>query len=129
MRRLMQGVASLGMVVAAMADVGAQEGGSPDWPAIARHVVSRMSLQKGERVLLVGVPGAADEVVAPLRAAVVGAGGVDLGALAAEGGTPPGWTSAYVTAAAGKSLEELTAYFRDVEVAVILPGATPAFHS
>lgn len=124
MRRLMQGVASLGVVVA-MADVGAQEGGSPDWPEIARHIVSRMSLQKGERVLLVGMPGAADEVMAPLRAAVASAGGVDLGAVAAAGRTPAGWTTDYVAAAAGKSLEELTAYFRGVEVAVMLPGATP----
>jgi leucyl aminopeptidase (aminopeptidase T) len=122
MRHLRRGIVFLG-VVAVMADARGQGSPPPDWQAIARTIVSRMALQKGERVLLVGVPGVADDLVAPLRAAVVSAGGVDLGAVAGAGDTPAGWTTDFAAGAAGKSVEQLTEYFRDVEVAVMLPGA------
>ncbi|MEO6445489.1 MAG: hypothetical protein ABIP66_10070, partial [Gemmatimonadaceae bacterium] len=96
---------------------------APDWGAVATAVVLRMQLQRGERVLLVGAPGVADALVAPLRAAVTRAGGVDLGAMAAQGATPDAWGTDFTRGTSGKSRDELVTYFGQVDVGVMLPGA------
>ena len=101
----------------------AQAGGL-DYNGMARKLVERMALTSGERVLLVGVPGMADAIVAPLRQAVRRAGGEDLGALAVQRDAPPEWSTPFTNGAAGKGEAELTAYLTGVDVAVMLPGAT-----
>jgi leucyl aminopeptidase (aminopeptidase T) len=77
-----------------------------DWNRIARVVVERIAPERGERVLLVGVPGSADELVISLRAAIKSAGATDLGFVAAT--------------------EPATAHdLSKVDVGVMLPGAAP----
>ncbi|HJU74851.1 MAG TPA: hypothetical protein VJ717_14000 [Gemmatimonadaceae bacterium] len=93
---------------------------SPDWGRIARAIVQRIAPEKGERVLLVGVPQMADALVAPLRAAIRAAGAEDLGAMAASGATPSEWATTFTSGSAAD------ANLGDVDVGVMLPGATPA---
>lgn len=126
MRRQVATILAVAMTMVPVAPSGAQSSAAPDWIAIARRIVERMALERGERVLLVGVPGTADGLVAPLREAVVRVGGVDLGALASGAGTPEAWATDFTRGAAGKSVDELVSYLGTVAVAVMLPGATPA---
>jgi aminopeptidase len=115
------------ILVAGLALMGAA--GAPpapvplDWEAMAGRIVRQMALVPGERVLLVAHPGEFAEIVAPLRRAVARAGGVDLGCwlvLPSPAGAEPGVAPG--AAAAQKALGALT---KEVDVAVMLPGATP----
>jgi hypothetical protein len=121
------GLARIAKVAALLLLVGATwlPAQSPvvDWQAIARKLVERMQLVRGERVLLVGRPGEADALVPALRAAVRDAGGVDLGALAGSGETPAGWATDFARGARGLSGDSLDAYLATVDLAVMLPGA------
>ncbi len=96
----------------------------PDWARIARLIVSRITPDKGERVLLVGAPGAADELIPHLRAALREAGAEDLGALAVTGSAPASWRSKFTDGL--PAAQGLDAYFANVDVGVMLPGATVA---
>ena len=99
---------------------------SLNWTAIADKLVERMYLQPGERVLLVGLPGAFDPLVPVLRERLRQAGGEDLGALSVGERQPQEWSTDFTAGGRGKSREELVAYFGDVDLAIMLPGATPA---
>ena len=94
-----------------------------DWEAIARKLVERMRLVRGERVLLVGRPGEADALVPAVRAAVRVAGGADLGALAGVGETPAGWATDFTRGTHGLTGDALDRYLATVDLAVMLPGA------
>lgn len=93
----------------------------PDWARIARLIVDRIAPYRGEHVLLVGVPGMADELVPHLRAALREAGAEDLGALAVTGTAPESWRSKFTDAVPAEGLE---AYFAKIDIGVMLPGAT-----
>lgn len=100
-----------------------QPGSGPDWARIARLIVDRIAPDKGERVLLVAEPGLADELITHLRAALREAGAEDLGALAVTGTAPASWRSKFTDGMpAGQQLDT---YFANVDVGVMLPGATP----
>lgn len=99
---------------------------SLNWTAIADKLVERMYLQAGERVLLVGLPGDFDPLVPVLRERLRQAGGEDLGALSVGDVQPAEWSTDFTTGARAKSREELVTYFRNVDLAIMLPGATPA---
>jgi hypothetical protein len=95
-----------------------------DWKRMADKLVERMALQPGERVLLVGRPGSFDSLIPELRAAIVRARAVDLGALSAGPQPFPNQaTTPLVSAAAGRDRAGLAELFRDVDVAVMLPLA------
>src|SRR5215207_10068218 len=94
-----------------------------NWRDVAAQVVSRMALVRGERVLLVGVPGVADPLVPALRDAIRAAGGTDLGAIAERAETPAAWATDFtgqLGAASGTARDEI---LRSVDVAVMMPGA------
>ena len=95
-----------------------------DWRASAAKVVSRMDLKKGERVLLVGVPGQADALVPLLREAVRAAGGTDLGAVADRGAQPTEWSTEFTRELAKRTGAERDEYLRTVDAAVMMPGPT-----
>ena len=95
-----------------------------DWNGLADGLTQRMQLQAGERVLLLGRPGEFDNLVQPLRAAVVSAGGIDLGALSVTAQPLPGVETDFVRQAATMDREALKSLFGDVDIAVMLPGAT-----
>lgn len=96
---------------------------SPDWARMARLIVDRIAPDKGERVLLMGAPGMADELIPHLRAALREAGAQDLGALAVTGSAPTSWRSKFVDDLLGT--QGLEAYLSTVDVGVMLPGAAP----
>ena len=77
------------------------------WQPVADLLVKRMNLRKGERVLLVGQPGMADSLVPRLRAAIVRAGGVDLGAVSVRGTWPAGWETDFTRRLGEAGAQEL----------------------
>jgi hypothetical protein len=85
-----------------------------------------MALQSGERVLLVGAPDRFDPLAPLLREAVIRAGGTDLGAMTATATPLASGATSFISAAAGLDRAGLVEHFRDVDVAVMLPGAVVA---
>jgi len=96
-----------------------------NWRAIASKLVERMALTKGERVFLVAMPGLADSLIAPLRATIRAAGGVDLGAITVKGMPPAGWSTAWTTKAEGLTGAALESYVGSADLGVMLPGPVP----
>jgi len=89
--------------------------------ALAERLVHQMALQPGEKVLLLSQPGEFTQIIPLLRQAVVRAGGVDLGSWQVLGvyDTTTGRKSAEASRAA------LISLLRNVDLAVMLPGASP----
>ncbi|HSA56691.1 MAG TPA: hypothetical protein VLE53_13360 [Gemmatimonadaceae bacterium] len=91
--------------------------------ALADALMQRMALQRGESVLLVGVPGAWDGLVATLRERIRAAGARDLGAIAARGTAPAAWETSFTREARGRDRAGLVAHFASVDIALMMPGA------
>src|SRR5678815_2312111 len=102
----------------------AQSDDPTDWRTAAARIVSRLALVRGERVLLVGVPGAADALVPVLREAIRAAGGTDLGAVAQQGAQPPAWSTDFTNELAKRTDQAFDEYLSSVDAAVMMPGAT-----
>jgi len=99
-----------------------------DYPALARRIVAQLALQPGEKVLLVAWPDLFSELVAPLRYEVMRAGGVDMGCWTVLPLPPPPAAGLDARAAArsvAASRDALRERLRDVDAAVMLPGAAP----
>jgi aminopeptidase len=95
-----------------------------DWRAAAGKIVSRLALVRGERVLLVAVPGAADALVPVLREAIRVAGATDLGVVAQQGAQPPAWSTDFTNELAKRTGQAFDEYLTTVDAAVMMPGAT-----
>ena len=100
--------------------------GAIDWEAVAETITQRMSLQSGERVLLLGRAGQFDDLVPSLRAAVKAAGAVDLGALSVSSERFADSESPFLRQAETGDRAALEELFRNVDIAVMLPGAAPS---
>jgi len=90
-----------------------------DYPALAERLVRHMALQPGEKVLLLSHAGEFEPLIPLLRQAVVRAGGVDLG----------NWQVLDPVADAksvAASRAALLPLLRTVDLAVMLPGASPS---
>jgi len=99
-----------------------------DYPALARRIVAQLAPQPGEKVLLVAWPGLFSELVAPLRYEVMRAGGVDMGCWTVLPLPPPpasGLNAGAAARAVAASRAALRERLRDVDAAVMLPGAAP----
>lgn len=96
-----------------------------DWEAIADKLQERMDIQPGERVILVGQPGPFDALVPLIRDRIARAQGEDLGVISVSDQAPEDWSTSFVAGAKGKTLEELVEYFQEVDLGIMLPGATP----
>jgi hypothetical protein len=99
---------------------------SPDslsYPALAERLVQQMALQPGEKVLLLSHPGDFEPLIPLLRQGVIRAGGVDLGCwqVLAEG---VDLKEREKSVAASRAA--LLPLLRTVDLAVMLPGASPA---
>jgi hypothetical protein len=88
-----------------------------DLPALAERIVDQMRLQPGEKVLLLSHPGDFDPLVPLLRRAVARAGGVDAGSWQVLDDT--------TEQSAAASRAALLPLLRNVDLAVMLPGAAP----
>ena len=93
-----------------------------NWPAVAAKIVERMALTRGERVLLVGVPGVADGLVPALRSAVRAAGATDLGAIAERSATPADWSTDFTREVSQRDGASRDQTLSTVDVAVMMPG-------
>ena len=94
-----------------------------DTALVATSLVSRMQLQRGERVLLVGVRGRMDDLMPALRRRITAAGAIDLGVLASFGEPDASWHTDF-TRGAPKDRAGLASYLATVDLAVMMPGAT-----
>jgi hypothetical protein len=92
---------------------------SLDYPALAERLVRHMALQPGEKVLLLSHPGEFEPLVPLLRQTVIRAGGIDLGSWQVLSEVPPGLDRSASRAA-------LLPLLRNVDLAVMLPGAAPS---
>ena len=97
-----------------------------DYPALAERLVRHMALQPGEKVLLLSHPGEFEPLVPLLRQAVIRAGGVDVGSWQVLGEIPPGLDPAAAVKSAQASRAALLPFLRSVDLAVMLPGASPS---
>ncbi len=96
-----------------------------DWPAVAGKIVELLALEPGERVLLVARPGMFEALIPHLRYAIAEAGGTDLGVvdvLAAP--FPASWDQETLARSSRDAREAYRDMFRDVDAAVMLPGAS-----
>ena len=96
-----------------------------DHGVIATVLLERLDLQPDERVLLVTVPGRFDALVDPLRSGIQAAGAMDLGVWAEEGEAPADWSTDFTERLAVAEGESRRALLREVDAAVMMPGATP----
>ncbi len=98
-----------------------------DYAAIARRLVQQLSLRPGERVMSIAHPGIFEDLVPFVRYEVMRAGGVDLGVVEVLREPVP---AAFDPEVMSKGAREARAHykdmFRDVDAAIMMPGATTA---
>lgn len=98
-----------------------------DHSAIARRLVQQLALKPGERVLSIAHPGLFDDLMPHVRYEVVRAGGVDLGVVEVlREPLPESFDAAVLQRGTRESRALYKAMFRDVDAAIMMPGATTA---
>jgi leucyl aminopeptidase (aminopeptidase T) len=98
-----------------------------DYAAIARRIVRQLALTPGERVLSIAHPGIFEDLVPYLRYEVIRAGAIDLGVIEILREPVPESFDAQVLAKGNRDARaSYKAMFRDVDAAIMMPGATPA---
>jgi len=134
-RRPVAGLCLLGVGLTSLGLADVTEGTSPaldvesghdDWSPVSQVIVSRMALQPGERVLIVGAPGRFDALIAMIRAQIEASGAVDLGAVSINTATfTPNQPTEFSSQLRDLNGAELRSKLRDIDVSVMMPGATP----
>jgi hypothetical protein len=98
-----------------------------DYPAIARRLVAQLALKPGERVMSIAHPGTFDDLTPYIRYEVMRAGGIDLGVVEVlREPWPQAFDPATVIKGAREARADYKAMFRDVDAAIMMPGATTA---
>ena len=123
--RFPDAVAALAAAVLLVAPLAAQPRLTLDYPAIARRIVARLALKPGERVMELAHPGIFEPLLPWIRYEVMRAGGIDVGVVEVM---PEPWPEAMDPAVLTKGARDARAaykaMFRDVDAAVMMPGAT-----
>ena len=97
-----------------------------DWEAMAEQLVRRLAPAPGEKILLVARPGQFDELVPPLRYALMRAGAIDLGVIdVIEEPYPAGWDGGLLARNHDAARAVYREMLRDFDGAIMLPGARP----
>ena len=123
---------SIALVATALAVVSVGVAAQPprltfDYPAIARRLVQQLALKPGERVLSITHPGLFDDLVPQLRYEVMRAGGIDLGVVEVlREPWPESFELGVLIKGAGEARSHYKAMFRDVDAAIMMPGASTA---
>jgi aminopeptidase len=98
-----------------------------DYPAMARRIVAQLALKPGERVMALAHPGMFDDLLPHIRYEVMKAGGIDLGVVSV---LPEPWPESFdpqvVLRGARDSRAHYKEMFRDIDAAIMMPGATTA---
>src|SRR6185503_3308330 len=90
-----------------------------------RRLVQQLALQPGERVLSIAMPGVFDDLVPHIRYEVMRAGGIDLGVVEVlREPVPESFDTAVLITGARDARAHYKAMFRDVDAAIMMPGAT-----
>src|SRR5712671_6037453 len=98
-----------------------------DYPAIAKRLVAQLALKKGERVMSIAHPGVFDDLLPYIRYEVMRAGGIDLGVIEVlREPLPEAFETPVLIAGAREARAHYKAMFRDVDAAIMMPGATTA---
>jgi hypothetical protein len=98
-----------------------------DYPAIARLIVRQLALTPGERVMSLAQPGIFADLVPYLRYEIMRTGGVDLGVVEIlREPVPESFDPTVLLKGSVGARPYYKAMFRDVDAAIMLPGATPA---
>jgi leucyl aminopeptidase (aminopeptidase T) len=119
------------LVFGAMAALGASLLAQPrltlDHAAIARRIVQQLALKPGERVMSIAMPGVFADLLPHIRYEVIRAGGVDLGVVEVlREPVPESFEAAVLEKGARDARAHYKAMFREVDAAVMMPGATTA---
>ena len=98
-----------------------------DYPAIARRLVAQLALTPGERVMSIAHPRTFAELLPWIRYEVMRAGGIDLGVVEVmPEPVPAAFDPAVLDKGARESRAHYKTMFRDVDAAIMMPGATTA---
>jgi leucyl aminopeptidase (aminopeptidase T) len=98
-----------------------------DHAAIAKRLVQQLALTPGERVMSIAMPGVFADLVPHIRHEVMRAGGVDLGVVEVlREPVPESFDPAVLARGARDARAHYKAMFRDVDAAIMMPGATTA---
>jgi hypothetical protein len=96
-----------------------------DYPAIAKRLVAQLALKPGERVMSIAHPGLFEDLVPHIRYEVMRAGGIDLGVVdVLREPWPESFEPAVLVRGAHEAREHYRTMFRDVDAAIMMPGAT-----
>ena len=97
------------------------------WQALAEQIVRQLQLEPGEKVISLRQPGMFDQLVPHLRYAVMQAGGIDLGVIEVlDEPMPEDWDEDTLKKGIAASRDAYVEMLRDVDAAIMLPGANPA---
>jgi len=115
------------LAVAGAATLAAQPRLTLDYPAIAKRIVQQLALKPGERVMSIAHPGVFADLVPHIRYEVMRAGGIDLGVVEVlREPVPESFDTGVLVNGARESRAYYKAMFRDVDAAIMMPGATTA---
>ena len=117
----------LSVALACAATVVAQPRFTFDYPAIAKRLVQQLALKPGERVMSIAHPGTFADLLPYIRYEVMRAGGIDLGVVEVlREPVPESFDAAVLAQGAREARAHYKAMFRDVDAAIMMPGATTA---
>jgi hypothetical protein len=98
-----------------------------DYSAIARRIVQQLALRPRERVMSLAHPGTFEDLLPYIRYEVMRAGGIDLGVVdVLREPVPDAFEPAVLITGAREARAHYKAMFRDVDAAIMMPGATTA---
>jgi leucyl aminopeptidase (aminopeptidase T) len=113
------------LTLAAAATLAAQPRLTLDYPAMAKRIVQQLALTPGEKVLSIAHPGVFEDLVPHLRYEVMRAGGIDLGVVdVLREPVPETFDPQTLVKGVRDSRAHYKAMFRDVDAAIMMPGAT-----
>jgi leucyl aminopeptidase (aminopeptidase T) len=113
------------ITIACAAAAAAQPRLTLDHAAIARRLVQQLALKPGERVLSIAHPGVFEDLVPWIRYEVIKSGGIDLGVVdVLREPVPETFDAAVLAKGAREARGHYKAMFRDVDAAIMMPGAT-----
>ena len=120
------GAATLAAALLSAVPVLAQPRLTMDWGALAERLVAQLAPAPGERILLVARPGQFEELIPPLRYALMRAGAVDLGVVDVIAEPyPVDWDGALLASGRDVARAVYRDMLRGVDGAIMLPGARP----
>ena len=119
-------LAAVAAVLLCTAPLGAQPRLTMDWEAMAEQLVTQLAPEPGEKIVLVARPGQFDELIPPLRYALMRAGAIDLGVIdVIEEPYPTGWDADLLARNNDAARAVYREMLHDFDGGIMLPGARP----